>query len=331
MTGDGLADVIAVARGADLAGVADVGEVVVWSGGSGLSGTPSATATLRVPGGVADDRLGHAARGVQCVDLDGDGVRDVVVASNDMTPNGRRDAGGLFLWKGGAGLAGVPAPAATLLAPSAKSDDHLPDIGNDSGMLFADVDRDGDLDVIAGTSVANRAQLDVGALYVWLGGPGLAGTVFANAVLADPAADFDERLGDVRGAGFQLVDVDDDGFLDVVVASPRADQGAIDEAGAVLVWTGRPNVSGTPPPPIVLRRDAPSAGDRLGLTVTEGVLAADVTGDGVLDLLVGALEADDAGVVDSGVIDLFVGPLAPGTEPVTLRVPGAQPGDRLGS
>ena len=81
VTGDGVLDTIANARGADVAGMTDAGAVYVWKGTSSPSGVPDAT--LVVSGAVAYDALGNAwkGQGTQLADVTGDGVLDVVVGA----------------------------------------------------------------------------------------------------------------------------------------------------------------------------------------------------------------------------------------------------------
>jgi hypothetical protein len=59
VTGDGILDVVGVAKLADVGGVADTGAIYAWKGGATFSGALLPSATFVVPGAVAGDQLGN--------------------------------------------------------------------------------------------------------------------------------------------------------------------------------------------------------------------------------------------------------------------------------
>ncbi len=338
VTGDGAPDVVASAVYADIAGTQDAGAIYVWQGGAALIGSPAPFATLTVSGAAVRDWLGIAGgQGVQLADVTADGVLDVVAGASYADVAGVTDAGAIFVWKGGATLRGSPLPLATLTVPGANACDELGIVGySEQGIQIADVTGDGALDVVSGASLADVAgTADVGAIYVWKGGSTLGGSPAPTATLTVPGAVSGERLGSSAedGQGIQLADVTGDGCPDIVAATSAASVGGVVGAGAVYVWKGGPSLIGSPATRATLVVAGATAGDQLGRAGGQGVHVADVTGDGVLDLVAGAMRADIAGVVDAGAVYLWEGGTTLAGLPApraTLTVPGVLAGAQLG-
>jgi len=115
----------------------------------------------------------------------------------------------------------------------------------------------------------------------------------------DPAeAVLEDASGGDCGASITVADVDRDGQVDLVVGCPDWSPSGRALAGAVLLYLG-PVGAGTTtlgPTTADLAILGANAGDRLGSAVAVG----DWDGDGDLDLLAGAPEADVSGRTDSG-------------------------------
>lgn len=342
VTGDAVLDVVLTSSGSTYLGVANAGAVCVWHGGAGLTGSPPPTATLGIPGSTPADGLGQITSGptTQAVDVTGDGVRDLVVGAHSTDVGGIANAGAIYVWAGGATLTGAPGPLARLqhrTAPSAGDalgSTTSPNGGAESqGIQIADVTGDGVPDVIGCAPGADEGGItDSGGVYVWKGGASLTGVpLLPTASLVSPTPTALDRLGVSSGVGVQAVDVSGDGVLDVVVASALTDAGAAD-AGSVLVWAGGAALAGTPAPLATLTVTGAVAGDQLGLTSAQGLFLADVSGDDIPDVVVGAQGAD-AGGLDTGAMYVWnggpglVGALGP---TATLTVSTGAPGDMLG-
>ena len=187
VTGDGQVDVVAGARNADPDGVSNAGVIYVWSDGSTLTGTP-APVVLRNPDAATLDGVNL----VQCVDLTGDGILDVVGGSPfvDFTAG---NSGGLYLWTGGPGLTGTVDPTAAFVETLASLDDRL----GDPWTIFGDVDGDGWLDLVSAAMGADaNAVVDSGAVYIWSGESSYA-TGFPPAMAVGTAPN--ARTGDGLG------------------------------------------------------------------------------------------------------------------------------------
>ncbi len=340
VTADGIADVVVGATEGSHFWIAS-GAIHVWAGGAGLTGRCAPTATLRVTGGSPNDRLGSIeGQAILFADVTGDGLTDIVAGTEFATIDGKEEAGGIYVWRGGSGLRGQVASLASLVAPGAYLD-QLGKFGVSQGILLADVTGDGRLDVLAGASLADRNQRrDVGALYVWAGGPSLAGVTRPTATLAVPDATAGDELGAIHCQGVLLGDLNDDDVLDVCAASYRASVRGLRHVGAAYVWFGG-QLSGDVAPAATLTDPGATALVRLcalekstsvilGRFIGgQGLQLADVNGDGVVDILAltalgngtrGAIFLRLGGSTLSGV----VGPSR------MLAVPGAFAGDSLG-
>jgi hypothetical protein len=329
LSGDGVLDVIVGASLADAGGVVDAGAIFVWQGGVALKSAPAPLATLTIPGAVAGDQLGHAVRpGIQCADVTGDGVRDLVAGAVFADVAGVTNAGAIFVWSGGAPLAGTPAPLARLGLAAATAFDSLGDFE------LADLAGDATLDVVAHSSIANVAgKTDVGAILVWNGGAALSGTPAPSATLTVPAAINGDQLGSATGPGVLLGDVTGDGALDVIAGAPLANLGGLNDVGSIHVFRGGATLGGAASPLATLTVAGAIVADKLGSTFSQGLLLADVTGDGVLDV-VGVASFANFGATDTGALYQWKGGATLNGSPALLRklaVPGAKAGDRLGT
>ncbi len=344
VTGDGVLDLVASAIYADVGGVSDVGAVYVWKGGTTLNGSLAPLATLVVPGAVAGDSLGYIGppkpwpyyniygQGIRIADVTGDGLLDVIAGASFADVAGVWDTGAIYVWKGGPTLSGSPAPLATLSAPGAVWLGATLG-GDDQGIKLADVSGDGVLDVVAGSYLANVAGVvAAGAVYMWTGGATLAGSLPPFATLTVSGAVAYDELGS-GSPGFQFADVSGDGVLDVVANTPAADVAGVVGAGAVYVWMGGPTLNGMPALLATLTVTGAAAWDVLGSVYGQGVLVADVSGDGFLDVIAGTSYADIAGKRDVGAIYVWSGGATLSGSPAplaTLTISGAFADDLLG-
>ncbi len=211
------------------------------------------------------------------------------------------------------------APAAPITTPSVVLE------GDSAGAAFGssvdnagDINGDGYEDLIVGaplTDVGGEITLtDAGAAYIFYGSAtGLAAT--ADAVLL--GTQDGEHFGHaVAGIG----DVNGDGFDDVAVSAPFADDEAADQ-GRVNVFLGSAaGLSATPQISVFGQ-----AGSEFGNSLDGG----DVNGDGFADLIVGAPLWDN-GETDEGVAIVYYGSAAGITTTGSLMLEMNQAGAHFG-
>ena len=328
VNGDGILDIVAISRDVDI-GFRNTGAAYVWLGGGSLTGDVVSAARLLLPGARQFDQLGFvdAGNGLHLVDLTGDGTLDIVTGGYLVDFDGTADVGGIFMWKGGA-FAGDMAPTASLIVPGAQAGDELTRTSG-QGIVFGDVTGDGRLDVLAGSTRAGTG----GQAYVWAGAADMHGAVAPHATLSVSTASAGDQLGKIwvgtaphHGNGLRMLDIDEDGVLDVMAVGSWADVGGNVDSGAIYLWQGGASLSGTLDPTVTLHE--PTATLLGTCTSQNAILCGDVTGDGKLDLVVGAANSN----VSRGELFVFEPDFGtPGMLAWTarLQVPGAVAFDSL--
>lgn len=312
VNGDGRPDIAIGATEASFRGREGAGVVSLVLGGSRLPSGPldrPGSRVIRIGGAAAGDNAGAA---LSSGDINGDGLSDVIVGAPAASNNGRTESGSTYVIFGSRRLP----PIVDLRAPPrarlvARFDGA--GTGDRSGTSVAgagDVNGDGKDDLTLGALRAEiQGRPDAGAAYIILGS-----TVFPPSV--DLRLPFQTKYVKVAGAaGGDLAgsavagagDVNGDGFDDVLVGAPRASNRGRSNSGSAYLVLGQRTFRridlAAPSTATVVRFDGAALGDVAGTSVT----GADVSGDGLSDVIVGAPAASRRGAPAAGAVFVIVG------------------------
>ena len=222
-------------------------------------------------------------------DVNGDGRDDIVYAERD----------GRFRYPGAFHVYNAQGRRLWMLNGELAYDYTGNSLGN-----AGDVDGDGYSDVIVGEPGRDDAANNAGRVRVF---SGKARTAIHTW--------FGDQSGDEFGAAVARAgDVDGDGWIDVVVGAPRADQPGRADCGMVRVLSGKTGA-------VLFTVYGDAAGDRLGSSVDGD---ADVDHDGRPDIVAGA---PLAGGSDNGMVKVISGR----TGAVLHSWSGANAGDQFGT
>ena len=247
-------------------------------------------------GDEADD---HAGQDVAIAgDVDGDGSLDLLIAAKHEDTDSTDKTGAAFLVFGPIEAGTMELNEAnTAMFKGADTDDKLQVVAG-----AGDVDADGFADVLIGggdvdySGVSNR-----GAAYLFSGQDLALGQYATTDAVARL---FGTTSNDKAGTGLAGGDVNNDESSDLLIGTPKRDDSSTD-MGAVYIIRGP--VTGligldTDYDDILTTEDGEDeAGD--------SVASADVDGDGVADILVGAPGYDESGN-DHGAIYVALGPVS---------------------
>ena len=328
LDGDGRDDLVISAMAGD--GPANdrhhSGEVAVCfntipsGGGLDLAADPDDVITLH--GEASRDLFGIKTH---VEDLVGDGRADLLVGAFYADAPERADAGRLYLFSAeliarlrGAGrrldLARRPWPEGVSVVTGAEGNGRL-----GVWMTAGDFDGDGHRDAVVGADQASgmRGEVEAGRVYV------LYGPLDADAAIDLAAAEHPHTIIygidalDHAGSTVAAGDFDGDGFDDIAIGAAalgtlrnayRRRGGAGDgprnqrkNAGEMYVVYGGPrrppaiDLAGDPPADLTIVYGADGGDDDSPDRLGEEIVLADIDGDGIQDLLIGAYRADGPG------------------------------------
>ena len=304
VNGDGFDDLLIGANRADEGGY-DRGACYVVFGKTGgfaasvLLGSLNGSDGFKLSGAADSDLFGASVSAAG--DVNGDGFADLLIGAYRADEGGtNRGAGYVVFGKAGGFAASVA--VSSLSGSNGFKLVGLADTDYLGGSVSTagDVNGDGFADLIIGARYADEGGANRGASYVVFGkASGFGATVAlgslngSNGFKLSGVADFDYAGKSVSAAG----DVNGDGFADLLVGAPDADEGG-NRRGASYVIFGKAAGFGAS---VALGSLNGSNGFKLsgvGSNDLSGrVVSAtgDLNGDGFGDLLIGAYRADEGG------------------------------------
>jgi hypothetical protein len=221
---DGYADIVIGAPGFDIPGTPDVGAAFVYYGSTdGISTTYS---TLY--GNQNGSRFGAAVAGAG--DVNNDGHDDIIVGAQYYSQTITNE-GAAFVYLG--------SPTGILTVPQRML------VGNQLAALFGvavgtagDVNNDNYDDIVIGAAHYTNDQKDEGAVFVYLGSPS---GVSARPVWRGEGDKSETLFGFAVGTAG---DVDDDGYMDLIVGAPDYKTQEQNKRGRAFFYLGTGDVSG---------------------------------------------------------------------------------------
>jgi hypothetical protein len=299
VNGDEVDDIVMGAYYADN----QAGTVYIIYGSNTITSTPtidldSATADVAIygaDGGSPGDRLG---RSVATGDVNGDGYADVIAGAQYGDPPGvRADAGETYVIYGSDSLSDtINLPAgANIILNGVRSNDQS-GFYVTSGNLNGDTSPQGHPcdEIVVGAYIADTvAGEDSGAVYVVYGGTDLSSTIelspTADVIIYGAASD--DRFSRSMSTG----DVNGDGFEDLIIGASWADRDGLTDTGRAYVIYGGTNISATLHMSETTSANIFILGDDADDETGRASAAGDVNGDGVHDIILGGVLANDAG------------------------------------
>ncbi|MBN1335841.1 MAG: FG-GAP repeat protein [Deltaproteobacteria bacterium] len=246
-------------------------------------------------------------------DVSGDGIEDILVGAP------YQDAGGTNAGVACLVLGPVQGMYNLALPDASIAGEHEGDrLG--TALASADANNDGIHDLLIGANGEDTSGTDAGAVYLFHGP--VEGAVSASQSDAKIVA---EAQADGLGYSLAFGEFDGDGILDVLVGVPYQGAGG-SSAGAAYVVLG----------PVAGTLDLGSAetklvGEVMGDFAGNPVATRDLDGDGLGDLLVGAI-GDDAGGTSAGAVYVVLRPLAGSwsLSDADAKIVGEEAGDLAG-
>jgi len=292
VNGDGKGD-IAVGAFAEVVDFATRGRAYVFSGADG-----SLIFTLESPNRPSYNSFGNS---LALGDVNGDGVRDIVVGAFPEHVSGATNQGRAYIFSGVDGSL-----LRTLDTPSPQDFAYF-----GWSVAAADVDGDGKADVAVGAPDGDtRGTAYAARAYVF---SGVDGSMLFTLNTPNP------QPRGVFGVSVAMGDVNGDGRPDIVVGSSVEDVESTAGAGRAHVFSG---VDGSLL--FSVESPVPQTQSRFGHTVAAG----DVNGDGRDDIAVGAYMEDVGANADQGRAYAFSG--ADGSLLFTMDSPNPQAGAQFG-
>ena len=294
LNGDGLAEILVGAPGMENGALTDAGAAFVVWGANGATGVDlndvyNADADgFAIKGEAGGDAAGTTILSI--ADLNGDGKADILVGAPGNDAGGSNAGATYVIW----GKNSLTSVELSSVAAGVGGFKIIGDSGNDAaGSVIgtvADQNGDGKAEILIGTPESALGGANSGAVFVVFGKATGTAVDLTNVAAGIGGYVIKGVAGDNAGAAISgLGDVNGDGRADILVGAPQSnsayvvfgktDTAAVDLANVALGTGG-------------FKIIAEAAGDLDSLSVTGG---ADLNGDGISDLVIGASKNSEGG------------------------------------
>ena len=342
---DGQADLLVGAPESDLDSRFRSGAAFGFIGPIDSTLAESSAADIKLKGFDVTAGIGSA---VVITDVNGDGVADFLISSEEKGVDDTRHESGLTYV--------VLGPVEATGASAVELNDQTADFrilgahrnySSGKGLAAGDVNNDSIIDIAVGSPSGYGSRK--GGVEVLLGpfdGSDIDLRDGGDATLIGSiGAIGSTRNGDAAGASIAIGDINNDGINDIVVNSRSADVAGIENAGETYIIFGpldpaeleslvtQDEDGGVPIASIV---DVTLQGEQERDNASESSLAiGDLNGDGVNDLVVGSMQSDASGKRAAGKVFAIEGPIGSGTynleDVADVVIEGEKSVDSLGS
>ena len=295
--------------------------------------TLTAAEGIIIQGDVSDDQIGFAVSNAG--DVNGDGIDDVIIGAAEA--GGFLPTGEAYIVYGGTNLANIDLSTLTSAQGILIEGDFIGDSTGFSVSNAGDVNADGIDDVIIGAPFGDNGGLDAGEAYIVFGGNNLTNIDLDTLTPMQGVIIQGDRNNDNAGVSVSAAgDVNGDGVDDVIIGAPAGDNGGPNAGEAVIIFGGN-NLSDI---------------DLTNLTSTQGITiqgamdfgeagfsvsnAGDVNGDGIDDVIISSIQADNGGTSAGEAYIIFGGnnltdiDLSTLTTAQGITIQGDAAGDGLG-
>ena len=297
INGDGIDDLIIGAPHATVSGKANAGKVYIIFGNKTFFTSTFTLSTLsastsqgfEIDGANASDQLGSS---LAVGDINGDNIKDIIIGAPGFNTN----VGTVYVMFGKNSGWTTPFDISTLNGTTGfRIIGKSGNTGTGTAIATGDINNDGYKDVIMGVPNNDKG-------YVLFGKGSWSSTFDLNSWTA-PADGFTitaASAGDTTGTAVASADINSDGIDDVIISAPTATFGANTEAGKTYVvygaagWaTATLSLSTVNYTTTGFYWGGVTSTDRSGSSLA----TADVNGNGVADLMIGAPGTGSAGYV----------------------------------